>query len=301
MNKILYFFHHPQNIFIALLEKYGGWIPDKTYLKMSYYLHTGKILHLNPPKTFNEKMQWLKLNDRKPLYTSLVDKVEVKDYVANIIGKEYIIPTLGVWDKPEDINYDILPPRFVLKTTHDGGGEGVIICDKKTLDVEKIQAKLNKSLIRNIYKTLREWPYKNIKPRIMAEMFMQSDNNSDGLMDYKFFCFNGEPVFCQVKSHQNGRNYIDLFDMNRNLLPFSCLNPSQKNAEVTPVLPDNYDKMIALVKDLCKVSYFVRVDFYNVSGDIYFGELTFYPASGMGSFTPEDYDLEMGNMLKLGN
>ena len=300
MNKLFYFLAHPRYIVVAILERFGGWIPDKQYLRLAYYLHTGERLHLNPPKTFNEKIQWLKLYDRNPLYTSLVDKYEVKEYVAKIIGEEFIIPTLGVWDSPEDIDYDRLPQKFVLKTTHDGGGEGVIICDKDNLDVKRIKSKLERSFKRNIYRSLREWPYKGIKPRVMAEQLIEpSDMEGEGLKDYKFFCFNGDPKFCQVKSHRDSNNYIDLFDMQWDLLPFTGLNPNQLNAEITPKRPDNYVLMVKLAKSLCYIADFVRIDFYNVNGRIYFGEITFYPASGMGTFTPKEYDYLIGEKLDL--
>lgn len=300
MGKVFYYLKHPQFICIALLERFGGWIPDKIYLQVVYRLHTGKNLHLSNPVTFNEKIQWLKLNDKKQQYTYLVDKSQVKDYVANIIGKKYIIPTLCTWDKPEEIDYDKLPQKFVLKTTHDGGGGGVVICDKANLDIDYINKRLNRSLRHNIYKTLREWPYKNVIPRIIAEPFVQdSDGDSEGLKDYKFFCFNGEPKFCQVKTHENGRNFIDIFDMQWNLLPFTGLNPLQKNSKLTPPQPINYELMVEFAKILCDVAAFVRVDFYNSNGDIFFGEITFYPASGMGVFTPDIYDLKLGELLKL--
>lgn len=300
MKKLIYFLVHPRYFVVALIERFGGWIPDKLYLRLAYYLHTGNVLHLNPPRTFNEKIQWLKLYDRNPLYTSLVDKYSVKEYVGKIIGEDYIIPTLGVWNCPEDIDYDSLPNRFVLKTTHDGGGEGVIVCDKNNLNKKYINSKLKRSLKRNIYRSLREWPYKGIRPQIMAEQFIeQSDVKGENLKDYKFFCFNGEPKFCQVKSHIGGKDFIDVFDMQWNLLPFTCLNPLQKNAEITPKIPDNFELMSALAKLLCDIADFVRVDFYNVNGRIFFGEITFYPASGMGEFTPKEYDSIIGEMLGL--
>lgn len=299
MKKLIYFLVHPRYFVVALIERFGGWIPDKLYLRLAYYLHTGNVLHLNPPRTFNEKIQWLKLYDRNPLYTSLVDKYSVKEYVGKIIGEDYIIPTLGVWNCPEDIDYDSLPNRFVLKTTHDGGGEGVIVCDKNNLKKKYINSKLKRSLKRNIYRSLREWPYKGISPRIMAEQFIESDVEDESIKDYKFFCFNGDPEFCQVKSHREGKNFNDLFDMKWNLLPFTGLNPFQKNAMITPQKPDNYELMIDLARKLSDVASFVRVDFYNVNGTIYFGEITFYPASGMGVFTPKEYDGVIGEMLDL--
>lgn len=300
MNRLLYFLKNPQNLAIAILERWGGWIPDKLYLRIVYRLHTGKNLHLKPPVSFNDKIQWLKLYDRKPLYTSLVDKYEVKAYVANIIGEEYVIPTLGLWNSPVNIDFDKLPEKFVLKTTHDGGSEGVIICNKHTLDEEKVKIQLKKSLKHNIYKTLREWPYKNIMPRIMAEEYIpQQEGCNSGLTDYKFFCFNGEPKFCQLKTHEDGNTCTDLFDLKWNVLPFNGLNPLHPHAAIAPEKPQNFELMISLARKMCGVAVFTRVDFYNVCGKIYFGEITFYPASGMGKFTPVEYDDVVGGMLKI--
>lgn len=300
MNRLLYFIKNPRYVLVALLEKYGGWISDQIYIRIAYYLHTGRRLHLNPPITFCEKMQWLKLNDRNPLYARLVDKYEVKDYVSNIIGSKYIIKTLGVWDKVEEIDYNQLPQRFVLKTTHDGGGGGVILCDKDNLDVSFIQRKMRASQKHNIYKTLREYPYKNIRPRIMAEEFIQqTEGTKKGMTDYKFYCFNGEPKFCQVKTHDDREDCIDIFDLQWNLLPFTALNPKHKHARITPQKPPNFDEMVILAEKLCLFAVFVRVDFYNVQGRVLFGEITFYPASGMGSFCPSKFDKIYGKELVI--
>lgn len=300
MKNFFFFLTHPCNLLIGILENVGWWMPDKIYLRIYYLLHNKRLLHLNPPRTFNEKIQWLKLYDRKPLYTSLVDKSTVKGYVSAIIGKEFIIPTLGVWDSIDDIPFDRLPSRFVLKTTHDGGGGGVFICDKSNLDIEALKIKINRSFSHDIYKTLREWPYKDVKPRIMAEEFIEQRNGEEKeLVDYKFFCFNGMPKFCQVKTHDEERDCTDLFDMQWQLLPFNGINPNQTNATKTPLEPQNYDKMIKLSKELSTVASFCRVDFYNIEGKVYFGELTFYPASGMGCFTPLEYDDIVGDMLIL--
>ena len=300
MNKLVYYIKNPNFLLIALFEGFGGWIPDKIYLRIIFFLHTGRKLHLDPPVTFNEKIQWLKLNDRKPLYTTLVDKSTVKEVISGIIGEHYIIPTLGVWERVEDIDYNTLPRKFVLKTTHDGGGSGVVICDKDNMDIPTVESKLRKSLRHNIYKTLREWPYKDIKPQIMAEQYIQPLGNGEtGLQDYKFFCFNGEPKFCQVKTHENGHDYIDLFDLEWELLPFSGLNPQHEHSKIVPRKPENLKDMLALAQKLSVFAKFERVDFYNVGGRIYFGEITFYPASGMGAFTPKEYDTIVGNMLSI--
>ena len=183
----------------AIIQNFFRWLPDKTYLQLLYRFKMGHRLDLNHPKTFTEKIQWLKLYNRRPEYTLMVDKYAVKKYVADIIGEKYIIPTLGVWDKPEDIDWDALPNEFVLKTTHGGGSGGVVICkDKKTFDRNKAILTLRDSMNSDIYRSLREWPYKDVKKRVLAEKYMAPkdmvNNPIYDLSDYKFFCFNGEPI-----------------------------------------------------------------------------------------------------------
>ena len=174
----------------VIVTRFQFLFSDKLYCKIIYYLEMGKHLDLNAPQSYNEKLQWLKLYDRNPKYTTMVDKYAVKNYVAEKIGSEYIIPTLGIWDKPEDIEWEKLPNQFVLKTTHGGGNTGVVVCkDKSHFDKEKAIVKLNKSLKEDLYRVLREWPYKNVPHRIMAEEYIEGENGD--LPDYKFFCFNG--------------------------------------------------------------------------------------------------------------
>ena len=288
----------------SIISNFFRWLPDATYLKLLYRFKMGHRLDLKNPLAFTEKLQWLKLYNRKPEYTKMVDKYAVKEYVANIIGEEYIIPTLGVWDKPEDIDWDSLPNQFVLKTTHGGGGGGVVICkDKATFDKTSAIAKLKESMASDIYSGLREWPYKNVPKRIIAEKFMAPKKSPapKDLPDYKFFCFNGEPKYCQVIRDRHTKETIDFYDMDWNHMPFVGLNPVVRNG-LTPVArPGNLDEMKEICRKLADSKTFVRVDLYVIDGKSYFGELTLYPASGMGVFTPEEWNGKLGDLLTLPN
>ena len=268
-------------------------LSDKTYLKLMYRLRIGKKLNLDNPKTFNEKLQWLKLYDRKPEYTNLVDKYEVKKIVADKIGEEYIIPTLGVWDKFDDIDFDKLPNQFVLKCTHDSGG--LVICkDKSQFNVKSAKKRINKCLKRDYFKHGREWPYKNVKPRIIAEEYIGTD-----LVDYKFLCNNGKVKnMFTCSGRGEGRLFVDFFDLNWNHLDFERHYP---NSEIELKKPKKFEKMIELSEILSKELLFVRIDFYNIDGKIYFGEITFYPGSGFEEFTPDEWDLKLGEFLELNN
>lgn len=270
-------------------------IPDKLYLKFIYKIKIGKSLNLKNPKTFNEKLQWLKLYDRNPLYTKLVDKYEVKDYVANIIGKEHVIPTIGVYDGFDDINFEKLPKQFVIKCTHDSGGL-VIVKDKNKLDIEKAKKKINKSLKKNYYYCGREWPYKNVNPRIIIEKYME-DNKTKELRDYKFFCFDGIPKFMFLATdRQKNQTKFNFYDMNFNLLPFTQGHPNDLRKISKP---EKFDEMVALSKKLSVNIPHVRVDFYEINGKVYFGEMTFYHYSGFTKFDPEEWDEKFGNYIVI--
>ena len=275
------------------------WHNDALYLKLLFYFVMGKRLDLKHPKTFNEKLQWLKLYNRRPEYTTMVDKYAVKDYVAGKIGREYIIPTLGVWDTPEQIEWDKLPNQFVLKTTHGGGNTGVVICkDKSTFNREQAIAKLNSSLQSDIYVSLREWPYKNVPKRIIAEEYIE-DSRSKELVDYKFFCFNGKVRFFKVDfGRQEGKHQANYYSSDGQLLDFGeVVCPPQKDKQIP--MPTNLQQMISLAETVADNVSFLRVDLYNISGRIKFGELTFYPASGIGRFTLPLWDENIGGWLKL--
>ncbi len=298
MNKIIKYIKKPLNVLLYLMNKnFFKWIPDKKYIKIKYKLEMNKKLNLQNPQMFNEKLQWLKLYDRNPAYTKMVDKYEAKKYVADIIGREYIIPTLGVWEKFEDIDFSKLPNQFVLKCTHDSGG--LVICrDKSKLNMKEARRKINKSLKRNYYLIHREWPYKKVRPRIIAEKYMATYKQKE-LIDYKFFCFNGEPKFLYVSeglsNHENAR--ISFANMNYEKTEF--YRKDYRPFDKLPDKPTNFDKMKELSKKLSKNIPFIRVDFYEVNGQIYFGELTFFPCSGFIPFEPEEWDRKLGDMLKL--
>lgn len=289
----------------SVLQRYGAWIPDKQYLQILYYLKMGKRLNLKNPQTFSEKLQWLKLYDRKPEYTMMVDKLAAKDYVAGIIGKEYVIPTLGVWSDPEKIDFDALPQQFVLKVTNGGGSGGVYICKNKVLTNRlTVVEKMRKALRVDIYIAYREWPYKHVHPRVIAEPLIENqDDTSKDLIDYKFFCFNGMPKYCQVIKDRNTRETIDFFDLEWNHLPFFGLNPIGEPvfipSSIEPEKPIHLDEMIRIARKLSKDTIFTRIDLYDTPAGPLFGEITFYPASGMGIFTPYEYNFILGEMIHL--
>ena len=250
---------------------------------------------------FNEKLNWLKLNDHNPLYTTLVDKYAVKKWVADKIGEQYIIPTLAVWEKAEDIDFDALPDQFVLKVNHDSGG--LVICkDKSKLDRQAAIAKLSRALKNNGYWYGREWPYKNVKPCIIAEAFMSDGQHAD-LTDYKFFCFNGIPLYCQVISDRSTGEKIDFFDMEWNFQKFTGLHrphyPHYPHYPYKIEKPICFENMKQVCGILAKDIPFVRVDFYEVQGKMYFGEMTFYPAGGFGEFSPNEWNYIFGDKLIL--
>lgn len=288
---------NPLWMFIYFNNKGIHILNDKKYLKLLYKLSLSKNLNLKNPQTFNEKLQWLKLNDRNPEYTKMVDKYQAKKYVADIIGEEYIIPTLGVYDKFDDIDFSKLPNQFVIKCTHDSGG--LVICkDKTNLKIKKEKNKLEKSLKKNFYYSSREWPYKNVKPRIIIEKYME-DSNTTQLNDYKIMCFNGEPKCSFVCTDRDNKELglaVTFFDLEWNKMPFERHYRSSNKKIERPV---NYNKMLELSKKLSKDIPFVRVDWYEINGKLYFGELTFYPGAGFEEFTPEEWDYKLGEMIKL--
>lgn len=270
-------------------------IPDKTWIKYVFRNANGYNLNLDQPVTFCEKIQWLKLYNRRPEYIEMVDKYLAKKYVADKIGDEHIIPTLGVWDRPEDIDFDSLPNRFVLKTTHNSGG--VLICrNKEEFDRADAIRFLNEQLRHEIYYITREWPYKNVKRRIIAEQFM--DTGGSDLTDYKFFCFDGEPLYCQVIANRSTNETIDFYDPQWNHQEFNGLQSVGK-AAVPQAPPQALDKMLAIARILSKGHVFLRVDLYDINNKIYFGELTFYPNSGLGTFTPEIWNKKLGDLINL--
>lgn len=272
------------------------WVPDKPYLHILYYAYMGKRLHLTNPVTYNEKLQWLKLYDRNPIYTKMVDKYEAKLIAAEKIGEEYIIPTLGVWNRPEEIDFDGLPDKFVLKTTHDSGG--IIIVDKRQgYDGKRINDFFNKRLSQSTYELQREWPYKNVPKRIIAEQFME-DEKTHELRDYKFFCFDGEVkcMFIATDRQSEKPTAFDFFDPDFHWLDIRHGHP---NAEIKPEKPVNFELMKQLAVKLSKGLPQVRVDLYEINGKVYFGELTFFHHGGIVPFDPENWDKVFGEWIQL--
>ena len=297
LNKLFRALSNPRQALLYLLKlRISRLIPDKAYLKLKYRIIFGKKLNLNNPQTFNEKLQWLKLYDRNPMYTMLTDKYEVRKYVAEVIGEEHLIPLLGVWERFEEIDFDKLPNEFVLKPTHTSGD--IFICkDKSKVDLTELRKIVNKWLKREYYWFHREWPYKNIKPRIIAEKYMVDESGIE-LKDYKFMCFNGKPkiLFVVSNRHLEGGLKMDFYDLDWNLLPFE--RHYKRSGKVMPK-PRSFNKMIEIAEKLSQGIPFVRVDLYEVDGHPYFGELTFYPGAGFEEFTPEEWDYIIGSWLQL--
>ena len=272
-----------------------GLIPDKMWLSYRFRRKLGYPMDWKDPKTFNQKLQWLKVYDRKPIYSTMVDKYEAKKYVAGLIGEEYIIPTLGVWDSFDEIDFDALPERFVLKCTHDSGGLA-IVKDKAKFDKEAARKQFQVALKRNPYPVTREWPYKNVKPRIIAEQYME-DAETRELRDYKFFAFDGTvKVFYITSGRKAGDRRTDYFDMDGNHLD---IQDDDKNAEIPPAMPKNLQRMKEIAAELSKEIAHLRVDFYEVNGKIYVGELTFYYLSGFVPFKPKKWDSVFGEWIDL--
>ena len=273
-------------------------IPDILYLKIKYYLRMGKHLNLKHPRTYCEKIQWLKLYGRDKDTYKLVDKYLVKEIVASKIGKEHIIPTIGVWDKPEDIDFDTLPEKFVLKCNHNSG-LGMYICkDKSKMDYDKVRSDLKLGMKQDFYIPSRDLCYKGIEHKIIAEQYME-DSKTKELRDYKFFCFHGVPKLLFIASGRSkGEHFVtfDFFDMSFNHLSITNGHP---NAEIVPEIPQCFKEMKQLAEVLSEGFPHVRVDFYEVNGHVYFGEMTFSHWGGMMPFEPEEWDYTLGSWIKL--
>ena len=276
-----------------IVYKLGRFIPDMIWIQLKFFMNFGRFCNLKKPQTFNEKLNWLKLNDRNPEYSLLADKYEVKKIVAEKIGQEYVVPCYGAWVKFEDIDFDSLPEAFVLKANHDSSG-ATICKDKSKIDKQLLSQKFKKLLSRNYFWHLREWPYKNIKPRIIAEKLLE-DSSGGKLRDYKFWCFNGEPLYmyCTVKG---GDVYENFFDMNFNPVDVSH---GFRRLDPEPAKPHNFELMKQLAAQLSSGIPFVRIDFFEVNNKVYFGEYTFYDWGGMKAFSSLEMDLKLGSLIKL--
>lgn len=293
IGEIVNYLKHPKNILLRLASKGLFPMKDATYLKAIYFKKMGYKPNLVNPQTFNEKLQWLKLNDRKSIYTKMVDKNEAKKYVADIVGEEYIVPTLGIWNKFEEIDFEKLPNQFVLKCTHDSGGL-IIVRDKDKLDKEYAKDKIEGCLKRNFFYAGREWPYKNVVPQIIAEKYLQEE-----IVDYKFYCFNGVPQFLYIsqglEDHSTAR--ISFLTMEWEFASFG--RSDYREFSELPQKPQRYEEMVSIAEKLSKNIPFVRVDLYEIEEKVYFSELTFTPCSGMMPFNPPEADLEIGRLLEL--
>lgn len=299
MRPIKYFFSHPKDILTGFMRCTAPYWPDKLYLKIVYYLSMGRRLNLNHPKTYTEKLNWLKVNEIHPEYAKFVDKYEVKDQVKRILGNDSnIIKTIGVWESLDDIDFTKLPNQFVLKTTNGGGNTSVVICrDKSQFNIANAREKLNLVNSRNLYLKHREYPYYNVAPRIIVEEYIDAPNNE--LSDFKIFCLNGVPKFLFVGTERQKEGTdvkFDFYDADFNHLP---IKNGHDNAKVPMKKPKNFDEMIEIAKKLSKGFINVRIDLYNVNGKIYFGEMTFFHFGGFVPFDPPIWDEKFGEMLKL--
>lgn len=270
-------------------------LSDRTYVKLEYLFETGKFLKLDNPVTYNEKLQWLKLNNKHQEYSLMVDKYTAKEYVAEKVGNSYLIPTLGVWDKFEEIDFSQLPDQFVLKTTNDSGGV-LIVKDKRKIDLEKAKEVIAKSMNSNYFYVHREYPYKFITPRIIAEKYMVDESGTE-LKDYKIFCFDGSPKIIQVDYDRFTEHKRNLYDIEWRRLPFTLKFPTDWNREIAK--PEGLEEMLEVAKTLSSGIPHVRVDLYHINGKVYFGELTFFHGSGHEKFTPEEWNYKIGEWLNL--
>jgi hypothetical protein len=290
-------FRNPRRI-IAFIVRYCYFLSDETVIKVQYWAFFKKKLNIINPRTFNEKLQWAKLFDRNPQYTQLADKFAAREYIKAIIGEQYTVPLFGVWERFEDIDFDNLPNRFVLKCNHDYNS--VFLCrDKSQLNKRKARQWFNKKLRRNHYWVNREWQYKNIVPKIIAEQYLEDKSKS--LMDYKVHCFNGEPKLVQVDFDRFTAHGRNIYSPKWEFLDFSYNYPNDKNRIINK--PDRLDDILYLtnkIANLVKVAY-LRIDWYNIESEIYIGEFTFIPVAGLGLFAPESYDEILGSWIKLPN
>lgn len=297
MRKFISLLKNPRHLLLSLAEHgFFNWMPDKLYLKLVFRLRIGQKLRINSPQTFNEKIQWLKLYDRRSEYIGMTDKCLAREYIGNRIGEEYLVPLLGAWDKAEDIDFSKLPEHFVLKCNHDSGS-AVVCRDKKSFSEADAVKALKKKLRKNAFFGGREWQYKNIKRKVIAEKYLEDDANGE-LTDYKLLCFNGRVKCCLVVTKRFSAEGVHktFYDRQWNRLPFERREPAEKTDIEKP---QNYGKMLEIAEELSKNRTFLRVDFYESEKKLYIGELTLHPGSGFEEFVPREWDDILGGWLKL--
>lgn len=289
-----------RNAFAAQIVQYCAFLfSDRQYLDLIFKYRMGYRMDWNNPRTFNEKLNWLKIYDHNPLYTKLVDKESVKSFVLERVGDGYIIPTISRWRRPEDIDFDSLPSQFVLKTTHGGGNVGVVICrNRGKFREEEAIGKLKMAMKQDIYRDSREWPYKNVSKQVICEPYIE-DKETGELRDYKFFCFDGEvkALFVATERQKREEPFFNFFDENYNSLDVKQGHP---RAEIPPTKPALFEEMKVVAQKLSAGFPHVRVDLYQANGKIYFGELTFYHFGGVVPFEPAEWDMKFGDWLNLG-
>ena len=298
MRPIIEYIKHPSQVVLGLVRKTKFLYPDAFYLKMLFRLRMGEKLDLKNPKSFNQKLQWLKLYNHNPAYTKMVDKYAVKEYVASKLGEQYIIPTIGVWETPEQIEWNKLPKQFVLKTTHGGGGGGVAICKNiNSFDKNKALQTLSVSMKSDIYKNLREWPYKGVKKQIIAEELLVPEDGD--LKDYKVLCFNGKPKLIEFHSGRFTDSHTqDFYDTDWHKMPITQNGYGETSPTIAPK-PELLEKMLGLCEILAAGMPHVRIDWYYCNGKLYFGEITFFDGSGFEKFDNYNDDLLLGSWIDL--
>ena len=279
--------------------------PDEKYIMDKYKKKIGHIFDINNPHSFTEKLQWIKLYDRKPIYSIMVDKIQAKEFVASAIGPQYVIPTLKIWDSANEIDFSELPDQFVLKCNHNSG-RGMVICkDKNALDEKEIRKRVKRALKRREYLVNREWPYKNVTPRVFAEELVSDSNvpegQTDGLIDYKFYCFNGKPQFLYIGFanivNNKKHDYLSFYNLDFTPADFGRHDHPKIPFEIKK--PDNFDEMIRIAEKLAEGTLFVRVDLYNLGGEIKFSEFTFFPGGGMACFDPREAEMKIGELIRI--
>lgn len=306
MSRLMNAIKHPKDVMLWAFTSCSKLWPNKFYLSRIYRWRTGNKMNWENPRSYNEKCNWMKLYHRNPQYALLADKIEAKKYVESVLGPGNTFPLIAVYDKVEDIDFDKLPNQFVIKANHDSGGlcickdksKGIIVRgksdDHRNLSYDEVRKILKKSLKTNYYWRNREWPYKNIKRRILVEQFMQQSDGS-GLNDYKFFCFNGEPKYVWM-----GTNYTPMhFDVYSADWTNQHVEWGYVNAPCDVPPPPGYEQMLEMARKLSKGFPHVRVDFFNIDGKIYVGEFTFYTWAGLTPFKPAEWDQKFGDLIDL--